>query len=275
MTANVAGFYGDDKPENRFSGPNGERYFTLVNKKTGEVELWNEEFGIDRREGALDPATKNWNFTETASGKSTTARDFEVEYFSKPQNKAGVINQALTTVERDQQTGSNLEEGEQRLGNSTNAVAESQKNARELLSTNQQSDGVKASAGTRQNFGTMVYPLALRDQMQDVIKFSMLEYAPRKYKNITQDNMSGFEQGRRGGKSLSERKILGSVTLPIPGGIADTNAVDWGEDTQNPLQAAVANLALEAIINNKVDMSNVGETIKENKRIIIRYKFKK
>ena len=285
MTANVAGFYGDDSKHNRFPGPKGEMYFTLVNKKTGEIELWNEEFGIDRRVGALDPATKNWNFTETASGKSTTARDFEVEYFSKPQNKAGVINQALTTVERDQQTGSNLEEGEQRLGNSTNAVAESQKNARELLSTNQQSsgviegqqkitgealqkslkDGVKASAGTRQNFGTMVYPLALRDQMQDVIKFSMLEYAPRKYKNITQDNMSGFEQGRRGGKSLSERKILGSVTLPIPGGIADTNAVDWGEDTQNPLQAAVANLALEAIINNKVDMSNVGETIKENK----------
>ena len=123
MTANVAGFYGDDKPENRFSGPNGERYFTLVNKKTGEVELWNEEFGIDRRVGALDARTKNWNFDETASGKSTTARDFEVEYFSKPQNKAGVINQALTTVERDQQTGSNLEDGELILGNSTNGIA--------------------------------------------------------------------------------------------------------------------------------------------------------
>ena len=285
MTANVKGFYGDDKPANRFLGPKGEKYFTLVNKKTGEVELWNEEFGKDRRVGALNAKTKKWNFDETASGKSTTARDFEVEYFSKSENTKGVINQALTTVERDQQTGSNLEDGEQRLGNSIQGVAESEKNARELLNTNQQSsnaeankdaqmlstgltslkDGVKASAGTRQNFGTMVYPLALRDQLQDVMKFSMLEYMPRKYKNITQDNMSGFEQGRRGGKTLSDRKILGSVTLPIPGEINDTNVVSWGEDTQNPLQAAVANLALEALINNKVDMTNVGDAISANK----------
>ena len=27
-----AGFYGDDKPENRFLGPKNEKYFTLVNE---------------------------------------------------------------------------------------------------------------------------------------------------------------------------------------------------------------------------------------------------
>ena len=47
------GFYGSDKEENRFYAiPSGkgknEKYFVLVNAKTGKTEVWNEEFGQDR-----------------------------------------------------------------------------------------------------------------------------------------------------------------------------------------------------------------------------------
>ena len=48
------GYYGSDAKTNRFDDKDtGETYFTLINKKTGEVELYNEEFGADKRVGTL------------------------------------------------------------------------------------------------------------------------------------------------------------------------------------------------------------------------------
>ena len=274
-TGEIPGFYGDDREEYRFIGPKpnggmGEKYFTLVNKQTGEIELWNEEFGMDRRVGALKNGS--WNFDETASGKSTQARDWEVEYFSKPENTKGVTNQALLTVERDKLTGSNLEQGETALnsnGQSTAAnISQAQSESRNLLGTNQKStsarttelenafstikEGAKANKNTRQNFGNHVYPKSLRQGRggQDIIKFTMLEYKPRKYKTVQGSNLSGFEQGTRSGETLRDRKPLGSVVLPIPAGISDQNAVDWSEDTQNPVQAAAAGFAMKALFDS-------------------------
>ena len=63
----------------------------------------------------------------------------------------------------------------------------------------------------------------------------MLKYEPKKVK--------GFAFGGR--SDLKERKSIGSVTLPIPGGISDSNACNWGDDTMNPLQIAGAGLALQ------------------------------
>ena len=292
MTANVAGFYGDDSKHNRFPGPKGEMYFTLVNKKTGEVELWNEELGIDRRVGALDARTKNWNFDETASGKSTTARDFEVEYFSNFKNKDNVINKGTQTVERDLITGSNLEGNEKALGTSTTGVAGAQAKSQLLLKSNQETqlqaqfeaqgrgmrtafknleDGVKASKRTRQNFngpkGPIKYPLSLKNEDQDVLKFTMLEYKPRKFnaKGATPADMGGFE--KRSHTNFVDRKILGSVILPIPGGITETSTVDWGDSQMGPVQAAIANIALNAMMgkNEKVNaqIGNAAETLQK------------
>ncbi len=92
----------------------------------------------------------------------------------------------------------------------------------------------KNRAGTRDKFGDMNYPVS-RDPNQDVIKFDMLKYEPKK--------ISGFGFGERD----SNRKSIGSVTLPIPGGISDANACNWGDDTMGPLQLAAAGLALSAL----------------------------
>ena len=57
-----AGYYGSDAKETRFSDKEtGESYFTLINKKTGEIELYNEEFGADKRVGTLGSNGK-WNY---------------------------------------------------------------------------------------------------------------------------------------------------------------------------------------------------------------------
>ena len=51
------GFYGSDDDENKFQGQDGIDYFTLVNKKTGEVEIYQEAFGADKRVGNINPET--------------------------------------------------------------------------------------------------------------------------------------------------------------------------------------------------------------------------
>jgi len=93
----------------------------------------------------------------------------------------------------------------------------------------------KNEAGTRDDFGAPLHYPVTRDPNQDVIKFDMLKYEPKK--------ISGFGFGERD----STRESIGTVTLPIPGGISDANACNWGDDTMGPLQLAAAGLALKAL----------------------------
>lgn len=98
----------------------------------------------------------------------------------------------------------------------------------------------QAKDGTRnENFGSYVYPLSIRNTKQDVIKFSMLKYQPQTFSGSS--SSFGFS-GRQ-----SNRNSIGSVILPIPGGIQDTNAVQWGGQSMTAAEAAAANLALTTI----------------------------
>lgn len=113
----------------------------------------------------------------------------------------------------------------------------------------------KNRAGTRDKFGDMNYPVD-RDQLQDIIKFDMLKYKTKKVEGL------GF------GDRDSSRSSIGSVTLPIPGGLSDSNACNWGDDNMNPLQLAGTAAALQALGTNMPGVSNaVGgiiEGIKKN-----------
>ena len=93
----------------------------------------------------------------------------------------------------------------------------------------------KNALGTREDFGAPLHYPVTRDEKQDVIKFDMLKYEPKK--------VQGFSFAERD----SNRKSIGTVTLPIPGGISDANACNWGDDTMGPLQLAAAGLALSLL----------------------------
>ena len=120
----------------------------------------------------------------------------------------------------------------------------------------------KNKAGTRDTFGDMKYPIT-RDPQQDIIKFNMLKYEPKK--------IEAFSFGTR---SESSGRTIGSVTLPIPGGISDSNACNWGDDTMNPLQIAAAGLALSELDVSKVPgglsgvISGLVDSVKQNNEII-------
>ena len=92
--------------------------------------------------------------------------------------------------------------------------------------------------------GAWVYPNALRQANQDFLKIDMLEYKPKQREdNPSTSNLSGWKD--RG--PLQNRKAIGTVMLPIPGGITSTDNVQWGGDKMDPAQTAMANIALTGI----------------------------
>ena len=92
---------------------------------------------------------------------------------------------------------------------------------------------------------------SLGSQKQDVLRINMLEYKPRKREGIALKD-------RRDPNKESDNKIIGSVTLPIPGGISDKNACRWGEASGNVFQLAAANV----LTNELTGEGDTGKAVK-------------
>ena len=114
-------------------------------------------------------------------------------------------------------------------------------------------EGIGNIPGTgRKNFPQdLIYPLDLGTQKQDVLKINMLEYKPRKRDGIRIND-------RRDPNKESDNKIIGSVILPIPGGISDKNACRWGEASGNVFQLAAANV----LTNELTGEGGTGKAVK-------------
>jgi len=130
-----------------------------------------------------------------------------------------------------------------------NAVAGGQNTSQAAANTGA-SDGTAPvdlkieGTGKKEGFGNHRYPLDLDKSKQDKIKFNMLRYAPR-----------GFQSFSRGGENLgaltnresTNKRILGSVILPVPSGISETNSCGWGEQPATPFELLAQNIALTSI----------------------------
>jgi hypothetical protein len=96
-----------------------------------------------------------------------------------------------------------------------------------------------AAKNTRNKFGNLKYPLTIGNTNMDVIKFSMLEFSPRK---VTQRGTASAL-----GDRPDNRNAIGTVVLPIPGAITDQNNADWGDGRINPLQLVGLEVAGQAL----------------------------
>lgn len=123
------------------------------------------------------------------------------------------------------------------------------------------SRNIPGADSTRKSFGDYVYPLDLGKTKQDVIKFTMLEYIPQ---DFNQGGQFGFSNSARQGN----RNSIGTVILPIPGGIQDNNSVSWAGQNMNALEAGLANVALNTIEDGvegaKASISDITNAIKAN-----------
>ena len=119
----------------------------------------------------------------------------------------------------------------------------------------EQNETFKKEAGTekgntRSEYTDIKYPENLAEKSQDCIRFSILEYIPSLSSAATSPtSTSGFESRARvvelksGSPVIKGSKRLGTITLPIPAGINDTNTVSWQTDYLNELQKAAGNVA--------------------------------
>jgi len=101
-----------------------------------------------------------------------------------------------------------------------------------------------AEEGTRSDFkqkGTLIYPTDIGATKQDVIKFDMLEYKPKEF------NKEEFGFSKREREKRFNTKSIGTVILPIPSGISDTNSCNWNQDTMTAEKIELANVALQGI----------------------------
>jgi len=143
---------------------------------------------------------------------------------NKAADKAGVPKETKDTL---------LDSNTNKAGDNEGKTGDSQPAPQPLLD----STSVADKSDTRKQFPDCVYPLDLGKTKQDVIKFTMLEYVP---KDFSRQNF-GFSD------RAQDRKGIGTVILPIPGGIQDTNSVQWTGQNMNALEAGLADLALSGI----------------------------
>jgi hypothetical protein len=97
----------------------------------------------------------------------------------------------------------------------------------------------------RERYGNYCYPMTMKENSQDRIKISVIDFRTPTFNeetNVLNTGTRAFAIEAQG-----ERKIRGSATLPIPNGVTDFNAVRFSEGTLNPIQVAAAGLVLGGI----------------------------
>ena len=181
-----AGYYGSDDTSNKFKGQDGIDYFTLVNKKTGETEIYQEAFGADKRVGNISPETGeveyNTNWWGGANNKDQEWVNANLDTIKNAAQKTtakGILNDGASDSKAAQ--------------NQANTLLKNNKanEAQELVNTALSNPaGIKkpeigpAQAGTREkkgSFGVHVFPTSLRtgNDGQDFMKIDMMAFKPR------------------------------------------------------------------------------------------------
>ena len=94
-------------------------------------------------------------------------------------------------------------------------------------------------------FKSLRYPVARLESDSDYLEIKVLEYQPPGFET------SGTGQSLRlqsSSESLKNKEIiLGTIFLPIPEAITDSNGVTWGDDSLNGLAATALGIGLKTI----------------------------
>jgi len=248
-----ADFYGSDDDDNVFPLTGSDKkYFTLVNKKTGEVEVWQDNpdgfLRSDKRIGNINPETGQIEYNGTWFS-NVSKKDRQLVNDNLGTIKDQSINTAKLGIKNEKGiTAGEAENQANDLLNNNKAFIVSNALSNPANLDKQRKMIGEAEAGTREqkgSFGVHVFPTSLRMGTggQDFMKIDMMAYQARSLQKGIKKGTLGLSE-----RSLTtDRTILGSVILPIPGAINDSQQVSWNEDTINPFQLAVANIALTMI----------------------------
>ena len=255
--------------DGKYSGNLGtSKFYPIVNKETGDIAVVKVGSSGNTTIGTIN--AKDGDF-KSIEGTTSQAENY---FFNLPENAKKVSTFALNIAQKEYDAlGAATQSA---TGNPNNLINPNNNVAG--FSVDQAGDvGVDESfPATDTNIGTnyeggkgkggtvapIIFPSGLENNGQDYIEFASLLYEP---KEISTSGSVGFKAKTQ----LDQKIVQKRVILPIPGGLSDSNAVDWGNKSMNAADIAKAGLALGAFEEGgegfEKAMKDIGGTIKGNK----------
>ena len=236
--------------------------------------------GITIATGSTDPSKKSFELTEKGAA---------ISYVKEKENKIQAYSSnGVKDIIKDENykiKGSlNNFSNNQRANSKDDSI--DAKNKKEDLAKKQAEEN---SAMGRKEYSHMFYPAFIQSSDQDKFVIRILKKKTNTGAGTNQNNAEKVKYGQggltlgattyraggykapkntRGGGAKNNRiyaqgentkspeygvQSIGSITLPIPNGVSDQNAVSFGQGTLNPVQKAISQTALKTIL------SGVGE----------------
>lgn len=112
------------------------------------------------------------------------------------------------------------------------------------------------------------YPYKKIESSDDYLMIDIFEYVPPGL--TTQEGSFALNTSDQtySNAEVLNKKLLGTIILPIPDTIVDSNTAQWGEGTLGPVEAAVGNLAGVAINDASKILEEAGKTINKSLGIL-------
>jgi len=255
----MAGTFGEPG-KNTFAVPGvGGILSPVVNDTTGVIQVYRGGAATTQRSlGTYNPSTNR--FTPDANAGLTQT---ERAALSNPANLRTIRDRSSEAITRGvQAAGGTPERGQATANRLLSPNTANSPDRTGSTPTAPTSDTGQAATGTRTtNFGNFTYPADLGSTKQDVIKFTILEYQPR---GLGQQRTEGGTNLLQLNQRSTNRQPQGTVTLPIPSGISDTNACNWKTDELDANKAALGAAAFSGISQGIGKMfENISTTVPE------------
>jgi hypothetical protein len=228
------------------------QYSNVVNASTGVSQIYQKSSQFQYTSiGTYNPSTKK--FTPDPNASLSTDN---IKILSDQSSINAIKGASITTATK---AGLDPTKAQQLITPNTAAAAGGAGAAGAGPAGPPESGNVREGTKT-DSFGDFVYPEGIRKSKQDVIKFTMLKYKPS---GVGATQSAGKSDRGSLTKGIPEgRTILGSVVLPIPNNISDTNSMDWGSNTMNAFEAGLAAAAFTGISGGiGKGIENLGATV--------------
>jgi len=217
----------------------------VVNDTTGVIQVYRQgAFKRYQSLGTYNPSTNK--FTPDANAGLT---QIEKAALSNPANLKTLKDKSSEAVSKGVQADGGTPEQGQATANKLLSPNKAN-NPDEVISSTPAPGTDSDPINTDKNAAPLIYPLDITETKQDVIKFTLLEYEPSRI-GATKSGLGqglsiggGREDPRKEGKNRNRK---GTVVLPIPSGISDTNSCDWGANTLTAAQAVATSTVFSTI----------------------------
>ena len=204
-------------------------------KYTTEIIKYDTADGSNPRTIATTDENGKMEFTNNASDEDKKSAD-NIRKASRDQ---------VTSIADDVTTDASQKEALNKASGNNNKAAEGDDATNdEKVSKGEDFGKLESTKGTREDgFGFYVFPTSIRsgENGQDFLKFDMMKYEPKEIVGAMEKGSLGLSDRKK------DRTSIGTVILPIPGGIQDQQQVSWGQDTMDAAAIALSDIALSAI----------------------------